>query len=65
MSVFPKAGHVGRCKIPLLPPTTSATLLSGERTGREGACPPSKWGRKAAKLKELEKEQWAPSEKVC
>lgn len=46
-------------------PTNSATLLSGQRTEREGDCPPSNWRRKAAKLKEFEKEQWAPSEKAC
>lgn len=46
-------------------PTTSASLVSGQRRGRDGDCAPSKWARKAAKLKEFEKEQWPPSEKAC
>lgn len=41
------------------------SLWPKDKRGREGDCPPSKRGRKAAKQKEFEKEQWPPSEKAC
>ena len=44
---------------------SNISLWSKEQKGREEGCPPSKLGRKAAKQKKFQKEQWPPTEKAC